>query len=458
VSITVPTYRAGSAWAGPPGCDRTVTKKNRPTAARAARAARRAGTTTPYTALLRAARARAVEGPTTEGLTTLLIGNAMAVGPDRAGRQAWAEAAAAALTSLVRMSSGEVYPAAAEVELLPDGEPEEPPFAVVTVVARRPWARTGEWQAVLEDVRDALDPAADPVPLGRFSAVLPIGSSAADVRRGRGAGRTARVEFTARSAPADGDLLAALEAAPPTWPAPHWPESQDRQAPYRPDAAHFRAGGAAAEDRARLLCLQCGCPAAWACPHCPGCHCYDEACPDPDLRHRQRDLTDVGGFLLTALLPADTDERDFAQQVADTVRTVTRRTTGEAYPARAVVLRLDEPWRAVAGHAGDAVEARLLVCGEAVRDRNAEGEVDRLRLDMAAALERGTAEAHPAPRGPVARPLEPGEVAGLLDRRVWAVATRDADPLVLRPDWRESLERLAATGPERRNPVTEGRL
>ncbi|GAA2750711.1 hypothetical protein [Kitasatospora cinereorecta] len=410
-----------------------MTKKNRPTPARAARTAQHAGTTTPYTALLRAARTRAADEPTIEALTALLIGNTMAVGPDPAGWRAWASAAAEALTSLTRRDGGEAYPAAAQVELLPAGEPQEPPFAVLTVVARRAWTRAGEWQAVLQDVRDALDPAADPVPLGRFAAVLPIGSAAADVRRGR---RAERVVFAARSAAADVELQAALAAGPRTWPVPYWPESQDRQAPYRPDAAYFRAGGQDPEQWAGTLCLRCGCTVARACPHCPGCYCSNDTCPDPDLRHRQQHLTDVGGYLLTVRVPAGTDERHLAQRAADTVRSVTRRTTGETYPAAAAVLRLDEPWRTVSGPAGDLVEARLLVCCETVRDWDTDGELDRTRADLAYALERFGGAAQPAPWGklPVARLLQPAEADQLRARAVWAAATRDADPLVRRAD------------------------
>ncbi|GAA1080266.1 hypothetical protein [Kitasatospora arboriphila] len=425
-------------------------KKNRSYAARRAREAQQTGSTTRYTALLRSAVPAAADGPSADeplvaGLTVLVIGNATAVGPQESERRAWAVAAAEALTSLTRMSSGEAYPAAAEVDLLPAaGEPDEPPYAVATVVAHRPWERAGEWEAVLDDVRAALDPAAGPALPGRFAAALPIGTFAADARRGRRPGQADRVEFTARPAAADEQLTAALDAAPPTWPTPHWPESLDRQAPFRPDAGRYRAAGeAAAWDG--LLCLECGCPIAWACPHCPGCSCYHETCPDPDLRHRRQYLARAGVFLLTAPVPAGTDERELAQQVADSVRAATRGAAGGTYPGRAEVLRLDEPWLPLSGHGGTVVEARLLVCCEAARDRCPDGERDResAEADLAAAIERGLAALRPFPAGragPSAHRVEPGEAQALLARHVWSVTARDTAPLVLRADCQESPE------------------
>ncbi|MGA5822151.1 hypothetical protein ACPC54_30330 [Kitasatospora sp. NPDC094028] len=422
-----------------------MTKKNRSTAATLARQARRDGVTGPHRELLRTFASDT--GGARVG--TLIMAVAGAPNGDATVRARRAQDLADLLAALTRAGTGERYEACAEVTLITPLRDDEELYGVLALTARRPWEQ--DWQAVAQDVQAlvAARPDVWPTAPEREKAAWPTGSEKA-IPADAPAHRTQYVEHRVHTAGAPADLRHPADSTR-LYPAPLWPESADLTAPFRPDRTVFAAhidDPAELDGWMRTLCLRCACRVSQACPKCPGCYCYNDRCDG--LRHRQRDLDGAGVFMLNAMVPKGIDERAFAQYVADTVRTVTREATGETYPARAVVHHAAVPWQQ--GPVDDWLPedrqyAYLLVECESVRDWDPDDEIENTEQDMARAIEAGVRALYPAPWDAVAYPTDTDAAKRFHDRRVWAVATRDADPLVLRNGWQDDLDHLNATAP-----------
>ncbi|MDX3166002.1 hypothetical protein PV516_19630 [Streptomyces scabiei] len=229
---------------------------------------------------------------------------------------------------------------------------------------------------------------------------------------------------------------------------PTWGDLQDNGRlpggpPWRPDLEAFKTAGEDPEAWGRLLCLECGCRVAQACAQCPGCYCFNDQCDG--FRHKQQDLTSVGDFLVAAWVPADLGRREFAQQLADAVRTVVRADTGEQYPCRAEVFQSVFPDQTYPSLPEGTRHASVLVDPYTLRDWDIDGEIEAVAADVAAALEGFIRERYPAQWGPAVLPWAAKDAERIVQEREFAVFTREPDPMLVPGGWEDYVARMTVS-------------